>query len=1369
MSGEAEKSHGYEIGEQIGAGAYGTVHRAYQPAVGRDVAVKTILPKYADQPDFISRFEAEAQIIARLEHPHIVPLHDYWRDDDGAHLVMRLLDGGSLYDRLIEGPLDLGEAAQMVDQISSALELAHAQGIIHRDLKPSNILFDVQGNSYLTDFGIAKNLEAEVKLTATGAIIGTPDYIAPEQIRGEPLTPQADQYSLGIVLFEALTGRRPFDEDSIATLFHRHLTEPLPLATLFRPDLPPDVDLVLLRAASKQPSDRYPSVIELSVAFRRSMGQRYQRPATDDQAPIPAREAVAGRHPRSLVPGFLKETTEPERPVFVGRDRELAWLDSQLNTVLQGQSRVVFVTGEAGMGKSSLLMKFADRATEEQSELLTTWGSCDAFTGAGDPYLPFRDVLGVLAGDVEHSWGSGVLSSEQASRIWQSMSSTAETLTTKGSDLLRSLIAGQELLARLQEAGLQADGATAQWLPALAQTVQELPHDMAQNQLFDQVTTVLRDIATGNPLLIILDDLQWVDQASLNLLFHLGRRLSNSSVLIVGTFRTEEIAIGREGERHPLEKVVAELKRTFGEVILDLGVSDSNEKRDFINTLLDSEPNALGEDFRGSLLSHTGGHAFFVVEALRYLQETGDLVQDEDGRWVEGLSLSWDMLPDRVEGIIAERINRLEDELRDILTVAAVEGTDFTTQVVARVQQLQERGLLRMLSKELERQHRLVMERPSLHLGASFISRFRFTHNLFQQYLYNGLGPSERRLLHGEIGVILEELFADQVDDIAVQLAWHFTEAGKAGKATEYLIMAGDIARNLYALTDAASHYEKALSIFKEGGDFEQASRILMKLGLTYHSAFDYQRSQQAYEEGFSLRRQLSRMRPAAELNHAPHALRLHTHKKTYILDLARTSEAPDFTVIQQLFSGLVTLTPELDVLPDLARRWEVLDEGLVYIFFLREDAFWSDSVPVTARDFVFAWQRALDIAPDSNLALLLQPIKGVDSYHTDAVADQGTGPKKVEIGVYAVDDHTLRIELDQPCGYFLQLLAFVALPVPQHAVEIHGDTWTEPENIVSNGPFRIASWPNDGSLLMSRNSAYHGYFGGNLEYVKLIYHEQNEILPLYRADSLDILPLLALERSVRQEAMMVGMNDYLTVPEFTTGFIGFDVSQPPFDDYRVRRAFAMATDRQNLANVVAMGQVTPASGGFIPPGFPGHTADIALPYDLERARLLLAEAGYPNGQGLAPIKVQIWELLAYLCDFFTNSWQDGLGVEIKWELLRFSEHYRRISEDPPPIFWAAWGADYPDPDSFLRVGLRNQLNWQDEAYDNLVEEAGHTLDQALRIDLYRKAEQILVDRAPLIPLAYHRLHLLVKPWVKNYQPGNMRSVSWKDIIIEPH
>ncbi len=259
---------GYELKDEIGQGAYGAIHRAIQPSIGREVAVKVIRRKYANDPVFIRRFEAEAQIVARLEHPYIVPLYDYWRDPEGAYLVMRYLRGGNLLSALSQGPWNLEQTVQMFDQIASALSAAHCQGVVHRDIKPANILLDTDGNAYLSDFGVAKSLDGEWGLTAEGAVIGTFDYISPEQILNEQVGPQSDIYSLGAVLYETLTGERPFPDVSMASLLYKHLNEAVPLVSSSRPDLPPQIDTVIQRATSKRPANRYADALEMARAFR---------------------------------------------------------------------------------------------------------------------------------------------------------------------------------------------------------------------------------------------------------------------------------------------------------------------------------------------------------------------------------------------------------------------------------------------------------------------------------------------------------------------------------------------------------------------------------------------------------------------------------------------------------------------------------------------------------------------------------------------------------------------------------------------------------------------------------------------------------------------------------------------------------------------------------------------------------------------------------------------------------------------------------------------------------------------------------------------------------------------------------------------
>jgi WD40 repeat protein/serine/threonine protein kinase len=265
---------GYTLEERIGHGGFGAVYRAKQPTVGREVAVKIILPSYANNPDFIRRFEAEAHLVARLEHPHISPLYDFWRDPSGAYLVMRYLRGGSVRQSLMEGAFELNAVSQLLDQIASALDFAHRNEVIHRDIKPENILLDEDGNAYLADFGIAKDL-AEISGSQTGAnaVVGSLDYISPEQARSEPVSPRTDIYSLGVTIYELITGEHPFKNASAIERLYKHINDPLPTIVHLPDDVCADVNAIIHKATAKDPQHRYTDVIALAIAFREGIGR----------------------------------------------------------------------------------------------------------------------------------------------------------------------------------------------------------------------------------------------------------------------------------------------------------------------------------------------------------------------------------------------------------------------------------------------------------------------------------------------------------------------------------------------------------------------------------------------------------------------------------------------------------------------------------------------------------------------------------------------------------------------------------------------------------------------------------------------------------------------------------------------------------------------------------------------------------------------------------------------------------------------------------------------------------------------------------------------------------------------------------------
>ena len=262
----------YEITALLGQGGMATVYRGYQRDVDRSVAIKVLPPHPGQNSQFIERFRLEARTIARLQHPHILPLYDYGDENDVLYLVMAYADGGSVSDRIRRGPMPLSEIQRIFQQVAEALDYAHRQNVIHRDIKPDNILLDREGHVLLSDFGIVKIIEESEKtinLTATGGLVGTPSYMSPEQAQGLPVNDRTDIYSLGIVIYEMLAGKQPFSAETPMQVVLKHITAPVPPLHDFNGKLPPQLDGVLQRALEKEPAQRYPSAQTFYEDFKR--------------------------------------------------------------------------------------------------------------------------------------------------------------------------------------------------------------------------------------------------------------------------------------------------------------------------------------------------------------------------------------------------------------------------------------------------------------------------------------------------------------------------------------------------------------------------------------------------------------------------------------------------------------------------------------------------------------------------------------------------------------------------------------------------------------------------------------------------------------------------------------------------------------------------------------------------------------------------------------------------------------------------------------------------------------------------------------------------------------------------------------------
>jgi len=465
----------------------------------------------------------------------------------------------------------------------------------------------------------------------------------------------------------------------------------------------------------------------------------------------------------------------PQAATFVtaGRQAQLERLRASFTDALTGKPQVVLVTGDAGIGKTALVREFCSQAQRLNEKVVVAWGQCG--TEHGDPYLPFVEIVALLTGDVAGEMGRRVLDTTNAQRLRSIAVTTAEIIVEVGGDLVGLLVPGYALLDRVIV--LAAKALKVGWVSKLKKQV-EKPNSregFKPEQFFEQFSRVMSRLAAKAPLVLALDDLHWADNASLELFFYLARRLqqaTNLPIMLLGTYRPAEIRLSRDGARHPLERIVHEVRRYWPDGEIDLEQTLGGDAgRSFVDALVDIESNHLDAAFRSSLFHRTEGHPLFTLEILHMLKQRGALIKDQEQRWVLGRPIALEELPDSVEAVIEERIDRLERQLRDILTCGSVEGEQFTAEIIARVRRIEELQLAEQLNEELEKRHFLVVSSGEVQAAQKHLHTYRFIHVVYQQYLYDSLSGMQRQQLHRTVGEALEALYSENVGGVAVQLA----------------------------------------------------------------------------------------------------------------------------------------------------------------------------------------------------------------------------------------------------------------------------------------------------------------------------------------------------------------------------------------------------------------------------------------------------------------------------------------------------------------------------------------------------------------------------------------------------------------------
>ncbi len=478
--------------------------------------------------------------------------------------------------------------------------------------------------------------------------------------------------------------------------------------------------------------------------------------------------------------------------------------------------------------------------------------------------------------------------------------------------------------------------------------------------------------------------------------------------------------------------------------------------------------------------------------------------------------------------------------------------------------------------------------------------------------------------------------------------------------------------------------------------------------------------------------------------------------------------------IMLALFEGLVNGDPKtVDPIPGVAERWDISDDGLIYTFHLRKNARWSNGDPLTAHDFYNSYQRALMPSLGNQYSYMLFPVKNAEEFNTGKISDFS------QVGFKVLDDHTLRIILQSPTPYFLSLIIHNSwYPVHLPTVEKFGkiddrnNRWTRPQNFVGNGPFVLKEWKVNSHILAEKSSTYWDAAKVKLNKIYFYPTESSDTEErMFRAGQIHTTrecpqPKIQVYKATKPHLIE-------TYPLLSTYYYRINVTRPPLNDKRVRQALTMAIDRKAIVENITRGGQIPAYN-LTPPGTGGYNCEAAFSENIDKARKLLAEAGFPDGKNFPKFELLFNTLESHraIAEAIQQMWMKNLNVEVtlrneEWKVYLDSTHRMDYF-----ITRAGWGGDYADPNTFLDLmmtgGGNNETGWSNLEYDRLIKAAGATRDQKQRFAAFQKAEAILLDEVPIIPIYFYTRSRLIQPSVKGYYGNLLDQHSFQSVYLEP-
>jgi ABC-type transport system substrate-binding protein len=1352
----------YEIASELGRGGMGVVYRAHDPRLSRDVAVKCVPPSQLGA-DAEHRFQREAQLVAQMDHPAIVPIHDFGRHEGMLFFVMPLVQGTNLRAFLRQEEARLGEVLDVGIQVAEALEYSHARGVVHRDVKPENVMVSRdEGASVrvrVMDFGLAR-ASTESRLTRTGTLVGTLAYLSPEQVAAREVDGRSDVYALGTVLYECVAGAPPFAGEAQSVLYrivHEFPRAPRDAGA----EIDEELERIVLSCLAKEPHRR-PRAGELAEALKSYRARLHAS----------VRERA--------VAGLTQTTMQAPRPAqaapLVGRKAELAELQKRLNAALDGECQLVVVSGEPGAGKTRLLDEIESLArargiralhgrSVERDRAFAYQGFCDAI----QEYFRYRDSASSSAPDF--------------------------------SDLAPELLALFPMLHEIPEIR-DAAGASAS-VPRAAS-----PPAENQTQVFELLARTLTRIAGGKPLLLVMEDLH-AAEVSLDALQYVVRRLGPTPTLILGSYRTSEV-----DKRHPLTRLLEGFRGDRRFAAVPLAPLTPAEHREFVETLVGGA--GLNDSLAQRLFESTEGNPFFTKELVRSLLGSGAISTDATGQWsLSGeAALTAEAMPATIQEAIEARIQRLPDDLRQLLATAAVMGRSFDARDLASLAEADVDDAL----------DRLLVEGYLEEQREARGDVLAFSSGVVRDVLYASLSPRKRRSLHRRCAELLESRHAGRLERVLPQLVHHFFNGDVPEKTVEHGLRLAASSLDAFSAEEAARAAKVALSFLDDewegdrgveadarlmlaralrmAGDTEGALRetqaavgILERLGrgadaaaallLAAETAWQARRSEEAgrfAERGLQaaqkagdtgvlrsllpLAARLANMRGDYERAKALIAADEDRggHEREAAADLplggrlvvalanpvgaiepGRIQTNEEAEVAANVFESLVRAGDDGVLSPGLCERWELREEGRAFRLPLRREVLFSDGHPLVADDVKVSFETAVRNAVEE-IPAGLAAIRGAAEFRAGA-AD------RIE-GIVVRGPHELEVRLTEPLPIYPALLTYVSVGIVR---VVDGQP-------IGTGPFRIVS-REAGRIVMERNERYWREPRPALDALEFrIFETAHTIEDAFRRGEVDLARDLLpqeLEEILRQPAHRRGL---VEAAKRNTYFVLFNASAgPAASSPALRRALSGVTRPQDLV-WRALGRFAEPASCLIPPSMLGHDPGRRNPsLSLDEARALLREKGVATPLKLrAAVHPLLRDRYGALLTALFRLWSE-LGVEVAIENADMAAYVRAWDENAGlDLVVGRWNADYDDPDNFThslfnsRTGLLRGWFCSPEA-DRLLEDARKETRAAAREALYRRFEALLAQAGALVPLFHDIDYRLAGPRVRG---ANLRGVT---------